>query len=233
MACALLYNFICMEMLVDPLEDSLEDLDSDDEESHDVVVLFMECKSSNACRGGPKKGVSTRQTWVHREEKVLMAGLKKIVAQGWKTDNSFKPLYADWIEVFGKDRATGEHASGFVEAVNHTLNKNYLDDAQIFEDLETLNEEKDGQPDKMSASHAPSSASASGEIEQRIGVEYDIANAKKAVYVPVNKVEGLTLHEKLFVADKLVKTTEDVYLIFSLPEAEQAEYICMKLVGTM
>ncbi|KAG8379082.1 hypothetical protein BUALT_Bualt07G0051200 [Buddleja alternifolia] len=176
------------------------------------------------------------------------------------------PLFKDWIEAFGKDRATGEHAADFVEAVNHTLNKTYIDDAQSFEDLETLNEDTECQVENMNVSQSLSSASESakkvgsqkrkfegnqylmyellgnycknmdsrlGEISIRIGVEYDMANAKKEVYAAINKVEGLTLHQKLFVADKLVKKTEDVYLLFSLPEAKQAEYIRMKLAGTM
>ncbi|KAG8375017.1 hypothetical protein BUALT_Bualt10G0055800 [Buddleja alternifolia] len=136
------------------------------------------------------------------------------------------------IEVFGKDRATGEHAADFVEAVNHTLNKTYIEVAQSFEDLETLNEDNEYQTKNMNVSQAQSSASASekkvrpknfffegnqeqmyellgnyyrntnsrlGEIAIRIGVEYDVANAKKEV----------------------------------LLEAEQAEYIRMKLAGTI
>ncbi|GER41175.1 sequence-specific DNA binding transcription factors [Striga asiatica] len=31
------------------------------------------------------------------------------------------PLYADWVEIFGKDRATGEGAQGFTDAVNDVL----------------------------------------------------------------------------------------------------------------
>ncbi|KAG8371657.1 hypothetical protein BUALT_Bualt13G0111000 [Buddleja alternifolia] len=134
--------------------------------------------------------------------------------------------------------ATGEHATDFVKAVNHTRNKTYIDDVQSFEDLETLNEDNECQAKNMNVSQAQSSASASamkntdsrlGEIAMRIGVEYDVENAKKVVYAAVNKVEGLTLHQKLFVADKLVQKTEDAYLLFSLPEVEQAEYIRMKL----
>ncbi|KAG8370065.1 hypothetical protein BUALT_Bualt14G0078900 [Buddleja alternifolia] len=265
-----------------------------------MKVFLMAERKNRVFRGGPKKGVSSRRTWVPKEEEVLMAGLKEIVQQGWKTDNGFKvgylelleqhmirafpntdlramphinsrihvnaslmrykcwPLFKDWIEVFGKDRATGEHDVDFVEAVNHTLNKTYIDDAQSFEDLETLNEDTECQAENMNVSQSHSSASESakkvgsqkrkfegnqypmyellgnyckntdsrlGEIAIRIGVEYDVAKAKKEVYATVNKVEGLTLHQKLFVADKLVKKSEDVYLLFTLPEAEQVEYV--------
>ncbi|CAA0841476.1 Unknown protein [Striga hermonthica] len=31
------------------------------------------------------------------------------------------PFYADWVEIFGKDRATGEGARGFTDAVNDVL----------------------------------------------------------------------------------------------------------------
>ncbi|KAG8379009.1 hypothetical protein BUALT_Bualt07G0043700 [Buddleja alternifolia] len=50
----------------------------------------------------------------------------------------------------------------------------------------------------------------------RIGIDYEVVNAKKAVYAAVNKVEGLTLQQKLFVDDKLAKKIEDVHHMFSL-----------------
>ncbi|CAA0840456.1 Unknown protein [Striga hermonthica] len=34
------------------------------------------------------------------------------------------PYYADWVEVFGKDRATGQGAMGFTDAVNEVLHNN-------------------------------------------------------------------------------------------------------------
>ncbi|GER39242.1 integrase-type DNA-binding superfamily protein [Striga asiatica] len=34
------------------------------------------------------------------------------------------PFYADWLEVFGKDRATGEGAMGFADAVTGVLHNN-------------------------------------------------------------------------------------------------------------
>ncbi|KAG8377626.1 hypothetical protein BUALT_Bualt08G0052600 [Buddleja alternifolia] len=147
-------------------------------------VYLMAERKNLVFRGGPKKGVSTRRTWVPKEEEVLMASLKEIVVQGWKADNGFKvgylgllkqhmtdsnarlmwykcwPLFRDWIEVFGKDRATGEHAADFVEVVNHTLNKTYIDDAQSFEDLETINEDNECQAENMNVSRSQSSASA-------------------------------------------------------------------------
>ncbi|KAG8380471.1 hypothetical protein BUALT_Bualt06G0018800 [Buddleja alternifolia] len=173
--------------------------------------------------------------------------------------------WENYVKVFGKDRATGEHVVDFVEAVNHTVNKTYLDDdVQSFEDLETLNEHNEGEVENINVSQAQSSASAKNvgqkkrkldsnqeqmyeflgnyckntnsrlrEFAIRIGVECDVANAKKVVYAAVNKVERLTLHQKLFVTNKLVKKTEDVYPLFRLPEIEQAEYIRMKQAGIL
>ncbi|KAG8373656.1 hypothetical protein BUALT_Bualt11G0046900 [Buddleja alternifolia] len=34
------------------------------------------------------------------------------------------PLYDDWVEIFGKDRATGEAVEGFADVVQQLLNKN-------------------------------------------------------------------------------------------------------------
>ncbi|KAG8367127.1 hypothetical protein BUALT_Bualt16G0040200 [Buddleja alternifolia] len=143
------------------------------------------------------------------------------------------PLFKDWIEVFGKDRATGEHAADFVEAVNHTLNKTQSQSSVSATTKKVGPQKRKFEGYELLGNYCKNTDSRLGEIVTRIGVEYDVANTKKEVYAVVNKVEGLTLHQKLFVADKLGKKTKVVYMLFSLPEVEQAEYIRMKLSSTM
>ncbi|KAL8502333.1 hypothetical protein ACS0TY_021464 [Phlomoides rotata] len=40
-----------------------------------------------------KKTESNRRTWTPVEEKVLIGLMKELVANGWKTENGFKPGY--------------------------------------------------------------------------------------------------------------------------------------------
>ncbi|KAG6392948.1 hypothetical protein SASPL_147177 [Salvia splendens] len=51
------------------------------------------------------KSDRSRRIWSVREEDILMATLKELAANGWKSDNGFRN---DWKDVFGNDRADGE-----------------------------------------------------------------------------------------------------------------------------
>ncbi|KAG8366139.1 hypothetical protein BUALT_Bualt17G0044900 [Buddleja alternifolia] len=190
MACALLHNFIRVEMQVNLLEADLEDLETDNEEDNE---------NDNNAR------LMRYKCW---------------------------PLYIDWIESFEDLETLNEHNEG--EAKNIKVSQ-----AQSSASVKKVGQKKrklDGNQEQMYQFHGnycKNTDSRLGEIAIRIGVEYDVATAKNVVYDTVNKVEGLTLHHKLFVTDKLVQKIEDVYMLFSLPEIEQAEYIRMKLVGTM
>ncbi|KAK6126651.1 hypothetical protein DH2020_039598 [Rehmannia glutinosa] len=46
----------------------------------------------------------------------------KVDANARLMRNKSWPFYNDWVMIFGKDRATGEHAEDFTEALNHVLN---------------------------------------------------------------------------------------------------------------
>ncbi|KAG8377625.1 hypothetical protein BUALT_Bualt08G0052500 [Buddleja alternifolia] len=72
-----------------------------------------------------------------------------------------------------------------------------------------------------------------GKIAKRIGYDYDMSMERKEVYGVVAKIEGLSIQQRLFVADNLVKNSEDLDLLFSLPDCEKVEYVRMKLVGNL
>ncbi|KAL1545026.1 hypothetical protein AAHA92_21799 [Salvia divinorum] len=48
--------------------------------------------------GAKSRGDRTRRSWTVREEKILMATLKDLVAHGWKSKNGFRPGYLTRIE---------------------------------------------------------------------------------------------------------------------------------------
>lgn len=56
-------------------------------------------KLVNRGRGSNKKAPSgSRRTWSNREEAVLLAALKDLVSNGWKSDNGFHTGYLNKLE---------------------------------------------------------------------------------------------------------------------------------------
>ncbi|KAH6763079.1 hypothetical protein C2S52_020512 [Perilla frutescens var. hirtella] len=53
---------------------------------------------SNDCRMCGNKSDKTRRSWSTREEEVLLAALKELVVQGWKSDNDFRAGYLNKLE---------------------------------------------------------------------------------------------------------------------------------------
>ncbi|CAA0811635.1 Unknown protein [Striga hermonthica] len=89
---------------------------------------------------------SQRRSWAFEEERALIQGLKDLVARGMKADNGFCSGYTlileqymqqqfpgttiraephisskVMVDIFGKDRATGEGAEGFADALQEVL----------------------------------------------------------------------------------------------------------------
>ncbi|KZV21138.1 hypothetical protein F511_13204 [Dorcoceras hygrometricum] len=81
-----------------------------------------------------------------------------------KTDSTFRSMrhkqwthYADWCEIFGSDRATGEHSQTFQNALNDVLKLNDDVPNQFqFEDTDSCNASV-AEDDSISETHTPSS----------------------------------------------------------------------------
>ncbi|KAG6411673.1 hypothetical protein SASPL_129757 [Salvia splendens] len=91
----------------------------------EIHQLFRAIGSNDFYPNRNSKADRCRRIWSVREEEILMATLKELAANGWKSDNGFRsgylkdrhakymrnkswPQYEDWKEVFGQDRADGE-----------------------------------------------------------------------------------------------------------------------------
>ncbi|KAL8491675.1 hypothetical protein ACS0TY_023319 [Phlomoides rotata] len=83
MAYFLLHNYIRNEMSVDPAEALLTR-----PRMSQMIVLKFQIKTSG----------NTRRVWTTREEKVLLAALKDLVAKGQKIDNGFRTGYLNKLE---------------------------------------------------------------------------------------------------------------------------------------
>ncbi|KAL8491801.1 hypothetical protein ACS0TY_023414 [Phlomoides rotata] len=69
------------------------------------------------------KFVRGRRSWSKIEEDALILCLTNVVHEGWKSENGFKAgfqreLEKGWIEIFGKDRATGENVVDPIDLIN-------------------------------------------------------------------------------------------------------------------
>ncbi|KAG8371202.1 hypothetical protein BUALT_Bualt13G0062700 [Buddleja alternifolia] len=223
-------------------------------QSYASKVILMDSRSNRVYRGGPKKGVSTRRTWVQCEEEVLMAGSKEIVVQGWKTDNGFKVGYLGLLEkntiraFLGTDLHADPHINSRIHVwkknyvnlssmlrfsgigFNHTTNmiethdeawENYVKtdtnahlmrykccllytnwievQSSVSPSAKKVRQKKrkiEGNQEQMYewlGNYCKNTDSSLGEITIRIGVEYDVANAKKAVYAAINKTHPLVM----------------------------------------
>ncbi|CAA0833599.1 Unknown protein [Striga hermonthica] len=70
-------------------------------------------------------------------------------------------------------------------------------------------------------------------IANRIGYDYDVSSARKDVYSIVREIEGLNLQQQLLISKMLVKNTDELDLFFSLDNVARAEFVRMKLTGSI
>ncbi|KAK6126603.1 hypothetical protein DH2020_039649 [Rehmannia glutinosa] len=70
--------------------------------------------------------------------------------------NKSWPFYNDWVMIFGKDRATGEHAEDFTEVLNHVLNGMSIPQEDTPINLENLSENGEDETETNSFCQAES-----------------------------------------------------------------------------
>ncbi|KAL8514626.1 hypothetical protein ACS0TY_013637 [Phlomoides rotata] len=67
----------------------------------------------------------------------------------------------------------------------------------------------------------------------RIAPEHDVKMARTNLIAIMNKILGISLHNKLKVSDELVQNDARMDLFLNLPENEQTEYVHMLLSGEL
>ncbi|KAK6143089.1 hypothetical protein DH2020_023437 [Rehmannia glutinosa] len=207
-----------------------------------------------------KRNDKSRRSWSRREEEVLIASLKEIVANGWKSENGFKIGYLQDLEQEMVKVLPGTDLKGIphINSKIHVWKKFYGSLVSMFSRsgigwndstcmIECTDEawaeyvklrrkrkemSKDPLVDLMTTS-SPQHDARLAEIAKRIGYEYDISTARKEVFGAVGTMQGLSLQEKLLVSKLLIKNTEDLELFFSFPDDARIEFARMKLVGSL
>ncbi|KAL8530103.1 hypothetical protein ACS0TY_007257 [Phlomoides rotata] len=70
-------------------------------------------------------------------------------------------------------------------------------------------------------------------LSNRIAPEHDVKMAHTNLMAIMNKIPGISLHNKLKVSDELVQNTTRMDLFLNLPENEQSEYVHVLLSGEL
>ncbi|KAL8508404.1 hypothetical protein ACS0TY_018858 [Phlomoides rotata] len=170
------------------------------------------------------------------------------------------PYYGQWLDIFGKDRATGDQAMDAMDFVNELLrstDEQERDTADMNppfamkkEELGNTSvckpptEEGKGKKRKSMDSELTSYMQTLGDymknsdeifntLATRMGTEYDTKVARSSLNDIMNGIPGLSLKNKLKVSDELVRNTSRMELFLSLPPNEQAEYVLMLLDGSL
>ncbi|KAL8481067.1 hypothetical protein ACS0TY_027558 [Phlomoides rotata] len=197
--------------------------------------------------------------WSVREEQVLSEAMKKIVLEGWKTENGFKigylnllstymkqidpnarlmrskswPLYDDLCEIFGNSKATvGDETQDESQSPS-----GYAQTGESTDMGKTNSGRKRKtplHPDPMVSvvqNLCDNALNRLGDITQRIGHDQDLSAARKMIYSSISKMSILTLHEKLRATSLIARNAEDIDVFFSLPDSDRVEWVKMLLNG--
>ncbi|KAL8488737.1 hypothetical protein ACS0TY_024866 [Phlomoides rotata] len=124
------------------------------------------------------------------------------------------PYYPQWIEIFGKDMATGENAIDPIDLVNELYNNRMDREWEI------------GEREFMKFLKVAMTGLSAGNDKGSVS-----SNENKRLNDIMNGIVGLKLSDKLKVCDELVQNSKRLNFFLSLPTNEQEEYVWMLLDG--
>ncbi|KAG8391582.1 hypothetical protein BUALT_Bualt01G0202500 [Buddleja alternifolia] len=119
------------------------------------------------------------------------------------------PLFGDWVDIFGKDRETGEGAEGFADVVQQLFNKDAnLEQGKEVEDggdysdkrKRKLVDENDGRFIDLRSSFCDKTDNRLEDISRRIGFKHDASISRKAVFEAIGEVTSLDMEAMIMVS---------------------------------
>ncbi|KAL8512261.1 hypothetical protein ACS0TY_018638 [Phlomoides rotata] len=164
------------------------------------------------------------------------------------------PYYGQWLDIFGKDRATGEHIMDPIDTVNDLVRnkepiasepvEGQVENTFVCDKSEVEEKTIKGKKRKVADSELGAFVETIGELiksndqtfnslAQHIGPGQEAKITRKSLNEIVRGIPGLSLQVKLKVCDDLVQNTKRLDFFLSLPEDEQAKYIYMLLDGCL
>ncbi|XP_057765001.1 uncharacterized protein At2g29880-like [Salvia miltiorrhiza] len=164
------------------------------------------------------------------------------------------PLFEDWKQIFGKDRATGEHAEDVMEAVN----KVYAADNMAQDSLgQSSHDEVANDTAEASACHNEKGAGTTrtsskkrkarnaevdilylalkeissntdkrlADLANRTGYEFDLGKARQTIFEQLSCIPGLSRSEKFDVCEILADKVQRLEIFIGLPEDAKYDYV--------
>ncbi|KAL0448546.1 UNVERIFIED_CONTAM: hypothetical protein Slati_1411000 [Sesamum latifolium] len=157
------------------------------------------------------------------------------------------PFFPVWRELFGKDRATGEHAEDVVDAANSVRIEEPINLEDLFgPDYDSPPQVNVGVGQKRKASEmvieepklvdvivqfCHATTASLGTLATRIGFERDASEKRCKVFSELEDIPELLSNERMWAAKQLVKDNSMLDLFFSLPHAKRGEMIRMMITG--
>ncbi|CAA0841292.1 Unknown protein, partial [Striga hermonthica] len=137
------------------------------------------------------------------------------------------PLFPDWMEIFGKDRATGEGAVGFTDAVKvvHLVSLSVMEKKK-------RNVEVEYKIIGLLSSVCQETNNRLSELSTRVGQQVDAKAQRIAVYDALKKIPNLTTDERVIVARYLSKNVDEMELFFSLDDDGRSSMVYQILSGS-
>ncbi|KAL8544000.1 hypothetical protein ACS0TY_004521 [Phlomoides rotata] len=144
------------------------------------------------------------------------------------------PYYPQWIEIFGKDRATGENIADPIDIINELYRSGMDQEGDLKERCVPLTPgglEKDenymSKPTDPKRDAMPRAVVVTGD---KGSVS---SNENRQLNESMKGIDGLKVSDKLKVCDELVQNSKRLEFFLTLPAEEQEEYVWMLLDGRL
>ncbi|KAG8363740.1 hypothetical protein BUALT_Bualt19G0053700 [Buddleja alternifolia] len=149
------------------------------------------------------------------------------------------PLFDDWCEIFGKDRATRENAESFDDVAKElehnekgkkkmTPNKVIRDHTPHFKNRDF----EEVQSTSVSCGDASARAKNNSSKGKRKLADDGDAKSRKAVFEALAEIDNLDIEQRTSISKALVNNTKNLDLFFSLPTDGKSAMVKMMLAGT-
>ncbi|KAL8486572.1 hypothetical protein ACS0TY_023306 [Phlomoides rotata] len=144
------------------------------------------------------------------------------------------PYYSHWLEIFGKDMATGENAVDPIDLVNELVREGQEADGETGDGyVPFASEAHDDVVDTGVCLPTKAGVKSVCNGKKRIGSNSGQASDNKQLNNIMSRIVGLKVRDKLKVCDELIQNEKRLEFFFSLPEDEQEEYVWMLLDGSL
>ncbi|KAL8512146.1 hypothetical protein ACS0TY_018558 [Phlomoides rotata] len=126
----------------------------------------------------------------------------------FRDDDIWNEYVKEWIDIFGKDKATGESGEDYkgTSGKKKKSKKRQIDESIGDRMVEMMGKFCEQTNENLQA------------IGKRIGYEVSLGEKRKKLFEVLGKLEVLTTDQQILVAKSLINNNKDLELFFSLPD---------------